>query len=1050
MQDTDRTMDRHYKAFISYRHKPLDMEYAIKLHRRIERYTIPSDLRKEGEKKLGLVFRDQDELPISNNLTQNIVKALDHSEYLIVVCSPDTPGSEWVRREIDYFIQTHDRDHVLALLIDGTPEESFPSLLTEIRDEKGDLTERIEPLAANITAKTPGGREKLFKTESLRILASLIGCPYDALYRREQRYKMQRLAAASAAAALILSAFIGVLLDRNAKIAEQLRNTKINESAALAALSESDFREGDYRPALEKALNAPPGRDPGRPYSPAAEYALAKELYLYHRGNQMRYTQSFEQDTEILKMTLSADGKLLATLDRYGQVRVSDAGTGSLLWEVQTGAYVSGLAFVDESRLLVNTYGARVYEAEGGSLLWKAEGLAYGSLEGREACLFLDSLDQGIRIRKADLRTGETLAEITDPAGNYIKLISAELSPDGRYAAALYASEEGDRAELRLYDFQDQSARKAGEYLRSGVEITYTLDFSPSNALVLTACGEDDFLEDQADWDGCFMELLDPEKDFLPRFHISLDPGTAMHSNYGIPIGVQAPDFIGFGSDRIFLALGNHLSAIGLDQGETLWMRELPGFVEAAALYANDSMGLVLSTGDVTVCTGEGTLSLDVNVGVFGCGYELSQAAAGGTSYRRTCFAVVSRKNPYRVSAIGFCEGRTYAQGADLEEFPFPGENGKGVRLLVSPSERYLAGIQEAESGYTLTLLDLTGEKEPASYTPGNIRFIQISGSRNFVTDDGKVILGGWIIDVEKKEERALTADGKAPQYYYGTTDLSCILQEEGSVLTGALTVKDEGGADLLLWKDGREEKTLSLLPESAGRLDEGRLCALYRDAYALLWIKASLEGPGQYLLASLEDGTITEMPCLDPEKEETLAMADLHPWMALQKEEGDLSLIDLESRSEICRLDSPLPASGVVKLLFAREDQWLLAFTNSGGLAVFDTEDGHLLYQRKTLEENLRFDSDSRYSVCLVPEQNRLLILYDNWSYSESVAISLDTNSFEINGLYNGFAACLKTRDLALIVPAYDRIYQSPLLSVDKIQEMGEVLLEKGLPPAK
>ena len=72
MQASGQTGERNYKAFISYRHKPLDMETAKKLHRRIEQYVIPKELRRNGEKKLGLVFRDQDELPISNNLTENI------------------------------------------------------------------------------------------------------------------------------------------------------------------------------------------------------------------------------------------------------------------------------------------------------------------------------------------------------------------------------------------------------------------------------------------------------------------------------------------------------------------------------------------------------------------------------------------------------------------------------------------------------------------------------------------------------------------------------------------------------------------------------------------------------------------------------------------------------------------------------------------------------------------------------------------------------------------------------------------------------------------
>ena len=43
-------MEREYIAFISYRHLPLEMATAKKLHKRIEHYLIPKDLRKTGEK----------------------------------------------------------------------------------------------------------------------------------------------------------------------------------------------------------------------------------------------------------------------------------------------------------------------------------------------------------------------------------------------------------------------------------------------------------------------------------------------------------------------------------------------------------------------------------------------------------------------------------------------------------------------------------------------------------------------------------------------------------------------------------------------------------------------------------------------------------------------------------------------------------------------------------------------------------------------------------------------------------------------------------------
>ena len=88
-------MERHYKAFISYRHRPLDIAVAMKVHKCIERFKIPADLRREEKKNPGsvcknwngappeklLVFRDRDELPLSNDLTSDIFEALDSAPF---------------------------------------------------------------------------------------------------------------------------------------------------------------------------------------------------------------------------------------------------------------------------------------------------------------------------------------------------------------------------------------------------------------------------------------------------------------------------------------------------------------------------------------------------------------------------------------------------------------------------------------------------------------------------------------------------------------------------------------------------------------------------------------------------------------------------------------------------------------------------------------------------------------------------------------------------------------------------------------------------------
>ena len=74
----------HYCAFISYRHVSPDQEIAARLHRLIERYTVPKALRgPEGQRHPGRVFRDQEELPLSADLGKDIETALDNSDYLL-------------------------------------------------------------------------------------------------------------------------------------------------------------------------------------------------------------------------------------------------------------------------------------------------------------------------------------------------------------------------------------------------------------------------------------------------------------------------------------------------------------------------------------------------------------------------------------------------------------------------------------------------------------------------------------------------------------------------------------------------------------------------------------------------------------------------------------------------------------------------------------------------------------------------------------------------------------------------------------------------------
>ena len=125
-------------AFISYRHCELDSFISENLHKKLESYKLPNPVIKKignGRTKIERVFRDEAELPLSNNLSDPITLALDNSEFLIVICTPRLKESLWCKKEIETFVSTHDRKHVLLVLAEGEPEASLYAVMSEKSEE---------------------------------------------------------------------------------------------------------------------------------------------------------------------------------------------------------------------------------------------------------------------------------------------------------------------------------------------------------------------------------------------------------------------------------------------------------------------------------------------------------------------------------------------------------------------------------------------------------------------------------------------------------------------------------------------------------------------------------------------------------------------------------------------------------------------------------------------------------------------------------------------------------------------------------------------------
>ncbi|MGN0428401.1 MAG: TIR domain-containing protein [Agathobacter sp.] len=408
-----------YDAFISYRHSELDMYIAKKIHKGLETFKVPRSVaKKTGKKKIQRVFRDQEELPIGSDLGDNISGALQEAEYLLVICSPRTPQSYWVQTEISTFISMHGRERVLAILIEGEPNESFPQQL--LVDENG---RKVEPLAADVRGTSKKEINKKMKMELLRLAAPILGCSFDDLRQRHRERRMKKIAAivsSAAVAAAALGITFGAYSAYNAKLIQQNYEGKLeNQSKYLADTSLSVLEEGDRRAAVLIALSALPSEENDRPYVAEAQYALSQALNAYDTGNVIGLDGLIRHNLNVKDFAMSDDTTRIISVDSADLVYVWDAEELSLLLTipVQQDSYgskqnVVSVGMYEGNAIVCDSNSIRSVD-ENGELVWKVD-MSYVSYCKIDEANGIALVYGGKWADVVDLKDGSITDEITN------------------------------------------------------------------------------------------------------------------------------------------------------------------------------------------------------------------------------------------------------------------------------------------------------------------------------------------------------------------------------------------------------------------------------------------------------------------------------------------------------------------------------------------------------------------------------------------------------------------------------------------------------------
>ncbi len=372
--------EKKYFAFISYSHK--DKDAAKKLQNFIQGYKIPAKLedRPDLPKRIGRVFRDEDELA-GDELTPQIEEALRQSRYLIVVCSPNSANSKYVNEEIEYFKSLGGETKILPYIIAGkatTDEDPDCCYAPALKENQ----EKYQIVGGD-------AQENGAEAASVKLIAGMLRLEFNTLYDRFRKAeKRKRKIVITVSATFVLLATLVSLI-----IFNQNKDLKESKSVILAENAMNRIEKGDYFGARRTALEAIT-----LSYSPEAERALR---------------QSWESNSGILEghtwkvhsVCFSPDGRYLASGSEDKTV---------IIWDVKNGEKIKNL---------------KGHSSWVTSVSWSPDGkyLASGSSYFPDGGRALEELFIW------EVKSGEKLKTL---CGNNYSVYSISWSPDSKYLAS--------------------------------------------------------------------------------------------------------------------------------------------------------------------------------------------------------------------------------------------------------------------------------------------------------------------------------------------------------------------------------------------------------------------------------------------------------------------------------------------------------------------------------------------------------------------------------------------------------------------------------------
>lgn len=470
-----------YYAFISYNHK--DEKWAKWLQNRLETYSIPSVLRKENiqlPKRVYPVFRDKTDLAGGRKLLDTLRGQLDESRHLIVICSPNSAGSEWVNAEVRYFMENGREDDIIPVIVDGEPfaenpeQECYPPAL------RTDM--QAELLGVNV--KTLGRRHAF-----LQVVASLLDLKFDRLMRRDQKRRRQRRIIYGAAAVLLAALAAGGLWYYMPHSAYYRSYIYVNEvPQGVYKLSGSE-RAGIYESyrivtRMGKVVEVQRVNSAGKVTNSFFTGAEMEEsrIAFYYEGDRISravysdesgrtiYEKNYSSDLRAVDFVQPNDGSRMAAL---AADRMDGSLNGSNIWDVNKSEITRYINTYDENGYLVRRMFMRdnrntpVMDSNG------IYGMAYEHNENGQVTriTYLDADGKPMQTRHGDAARISEFNEKGETVGcEYLDLNGERTNGPEGYSRMTVEYQNGNPVLVSYFDRQDRPINVDGIYAKIKME----------------------------------------------------------------------------------------------------------------------------------------------------------------------------------------------------------------------------------------------------------------------------------------------------------------------------------------------------------------------------------------------------------------------------------------------------------------------------------------------------------------------------------------------------------------------------------------------------